>query len=345
MNYKISVIIPFFYSKKSNNKENEFALQSFDKCLQAISKSKYQNYEVILVSDNSSDDSIKVASKYPFKIKKLKKNYGAAYARNQGAKLSKGKILLFVDSDVEINNNAMNIINKYNNTKNNYGILQGVYSHKPKYHQPAAQYLMSYHCYYLFLETKNNKFTKSLCSCFVAIKKDIFIKNGGFDINFKNADPEDIDLGYRLIKKGLKIPLEKKLKSTHHINLSTGSLIKRTLRMHTNEMKMYLRNRNISMKIKQSNYTSIILSMILIFLKMTLSSIYIFYDIPYFEKILITLIILFLLLHSNFLKFVFISKGFFVTLNTVFYIFLHKILFIICFFKGIFDFYILGNKY
>ena len=50
----------------------------------------------------------------------------------------------------------------------------------------------------------------------------------------------------------LKIPLEKKLKSTHHINISTWSFVKRTLRMHTNEMKMYLRNRNISMKIKQS---------------------------------------------------------------------------------------------
>ena len=105
----------------------------------------------------------------------------------------------------------MNIINQHYNTKNNYGILQGVYSHKPNYESSATQYLMSYHCYYLFSETKNSKFTKSLCSCFVAIKKDIFIKNGGFDINFNNADPEDIDLGYRLINKGLKIPLEKNL--------------------------------------------------------------------------------------------------------------------------------------
>lgn len=344
MNYKISVIIPFFYSKRKN-KENEFALLSFEKCLRAISKSKYKNYEVILVSDNSSDDSIKLANKYPFKIKKLKKNYGAAYARNQGAKLCKGEILLFIDSDVEINVNAMNIINQHYNTKNNYGILQGVYSHKPNYESSATQYLMSYHCYYLFSETKNNKFTKSLCSCFVAIKKDIFIKNGGFDINFNNADPEDIDLGYRLINKGLKIPLEKKLKSNHHINISTWSFVKRTLRMHTNEMKMYLRNRNISMKIKQSNYTTIILSMILIFIKIILSSLYFFYEFPHFEKIFITLVVLFLLLHANFLKFVLISKGFIVTLNTVFYIFLHRILFIICFFKGIFDFYILRNKY
>ena len=57
--------------------------------------------------------------------------------------------------------------------------------------------------------------------------------------------------------------------------------------MHTNEMKMYLRNRNISMKIKQSNYTTIILSMILIFIKIILSSLYFFYEFPHFEKFLL----------------------------------------------------------
>ena len=35
MNYKISVIIPFLFKKK--NKENEFALLSFEKRLRAIS--------------------------------------------------------------------------------------------------------------------------------------------------------------------------------------------------------------------------------------------------------------------------------------------------------------------
>ena len=121
--------------------------------------------------------------------------------------------------------------------------------------------------------------------------------------------------------------------------------IKRTLKMHTNEMKMYLRNKNISMKIGQSNYTSVILGMFLIFLKVSLFTMNFFYSIPHFGKLLIIILAIFLLLHFNFLKFIFNSKGFFVTCNTIFYIFLHRILFIICFFKGIFDYYILGNKY
>ena len=64
---------------------------------------------------------------------------------------------------------------------------------------------MSYHCYYLFSKLKilslPNRFARVLWQL-----KKIYLLNGGFDINFNNADPEDIDLGYRLINKGLKIP-------------------------------------------------------------------------------------------------------------------------------------------
>ena len=195
--------------------------------MRAISKSKYKNYEVILVSDNSSDESIKLANKYPLRLKA--KNYGAAYALTKVQSYVRRNLIIY-RFDVEINVNAMNIINQHYNTKNNYGILQGVYSHKPNYESSATQYLMSYHCYYLFSETKNSKLPNRFARV-GAIKKDIFIKNGGFD-NFNNADPEDIDLGYRLINKGLKIFLEKKLKSNHHINISTWSLLKELKNAH-----------------------------------------------------------------------------------------------------------------
>ena len=77
MKYKISIIVPFYFSNKKNtSEEKNFALSSFDKCLTAIFNSKYKNYEVILVSDNSSQSSIEVAKRYPYKIIKLKKNFG-----------------------------------------------------------------------------------------------------------------------------------------------------------------------------------------------------------------------------------------------------------------------------
>ncbi|MBU1626857.1 glycosyltransferase family 2 protein, partial [bacterium] len=48
-----------------------------------------------------------------------------------------------------------------------------------------------------------------------AIKKDIFDIMGGFDIEFKAATIEDIELGYRLSSRGYKIQLNKNVMVTH----------------------------------------------------------------------------------------------------------------------------------
>jgi len=346
MNYKISIIVPFrFSNKKNTSEEKNFALSSFDKCLSAIFNSKYKNYEVILVSDDSNQSSLEVAKRYPCKIIKLKKNFGAAYARNKGASSAKGQVLLFVDSDVEIQENALQIINEYYNTKNNHGILQGVYSHKPIYKNSITQFMQSYWCYFLFAQTKKNKYTETLCTCFFSIKKDIFLKNKGFDNNFRKADPEDLDLGFKLIKNGHKIPLRRKLICIHHTKFTLVSFIKRTLRIHRSEMKMYLRNKNILMKAKQSNYSTVIFSLILIFLKATLVTGSFFYEIPNFKEIFIILILLFLGANIRFLKFILTSKGLLIAFKSILYIYLHNFLFVICFFTGMVDFYIFKNKY
>ena len=346
MNYKISIILPFFYSQtKKFSKEKNFSLLAFDKCLSAIFKSDYKNYEVIAISDNSSKESIEIVEKYSCKIIKSKKNYGAAFSRNKGVSISKGKILVFLDSDVEIKKNAFSIINKYFNSKNNEGLLQGVYSHKPNYKSSITQYLHSYHCYHLFSETKKNKYTQSLCTAFFSIRKDLFKKYKGFDVKFNKASVEDVDLGFKLNKDQHKISIERKLNTIHHIDFNILSFTKRIIRLHTDEMKMYLRNNSAKLKAKQSNYSIVILGIVLIFFITTLIFVNLFYPIIFFNKIFITLNLLFIMIHKKFLTFILNSKGLIMSLKAIFYIYLHRLLFTVCFFRGLIDFYILRNKY
>jgi len=346
MNYKLSIILPFFYPRsKKFNKEINFSLLAFDKCLSAIFKSNYKNYEVITISDNSSEESIKIAQKYPCKIIKSKKNYGAAFSRNKGVSISKGEILVFLDSDVEIKKNAFSIINKYFNSKNNEGSLQGVYSHKPNYKSSITQYLHSYHCYHLFSETKKNKYTQALCTAFFSIKKDLFKRYKGFDVNFNKASSEDTDFGFRLIKDQHKISIEKKLNAIHHINFNILSFVKRSIRLYTDEMKMYLRNKSAKLRVKQSNYSTVILGIVLIFFITVLILINLFYSIVFFNKILIILNLLFIVINHKFLTFILSSKGLIMSLKAIFYIYLHRLLFSVCFFRGLIEFYILRIKY
>ncbi|MFW6029416.1 MAG: glycosyltransferase family 2 protein [Halanaerobiales bacterium] len=72
--------------------------------LDSVINQTYKNWEVIVVDDCSTDNTDEVVQKYIMKdnrIKycKLKKNSGAALARNKAVDLATGKYIAFLDSD------------------------------------------------------------------------------------------------------------------------------------------------------------------------------------------------------------------------------------------------------
>lgn len=82
------------------------------KCLESISKSDIGNYqyEVIVVDNLSTDDSIKLAKTVSpkFKFLELKNNLGFAHGNNQGLKEinPKTKFVLFLNPDTIVENNT-----------------------------------------------------------------------------------------------------------------------------------------------------------------------------------------------------------------------------------------------
>lgn len=78
-----------------------------DKCISSIIAQSYQNIEIILVDDGSSDGSEIICDRYAKLDKRVtvihQKNAGVSMARNKGIVVSSGKFLMFVDSDDYIN--------------------------------------------------------------------------------------------------------------------------------------------------------------------------------------------------------------------------------------------------
>jgi len=92
---KITVIIPIF------NKE-KFIVQ----CIDSLLCQTFNEFEMILVNDGSTDGSGKICNEYVQKDSRIKvihkKNGGVSSARNAGIKEAKGKYITFVDADDKV---------------------------------------------------------------------------------------------------------------------------------------------------------------------------------------------------------------------------------------------------
>lgn len=74
-----------------------------NECVNSISG----NPEIIVVDNNSSDDSLQKLENKKIKIIKNRKNLGFAKAANQGIKIAKGKNILLLNGDVILNKDSV----------------------------------------------------------------------------------------------------------------------------------------------------------------------------------------------------------------------------------------------
>lgn len=73
------------------------------RCIKSILEQSFKNFEVILVNDGSTDNSLKICQEYENKDKRVKllsqPNQGLSAARNTGLEIADGYFICFVDSD------------------------------------------------------------------------------------------------------------------------------------------------------------------------------------------------------------------------------------------------------
>lgn len=92
MNKKISVIIPNF--------NGEAFLEN---CLDSLKEQSFKNFEIIIVDDCSTDDSLVILKKYPeIRLFINEKNSGFAVSVNNGIRAATGEYVLLLNNDVVV---------------------------------------------------------------------------------------------------------------------------------------------------------------------------------------------------------------------------------------------------
>jgi len=190
---KISVVIPNY------NRKNDIL-----ETLSSIYSQEFDKYEVIVVDDNSSDNSVDaIIKKYPdVKVISLNKNNGPAIARNIGIRRAKGKIIVGIDSDATIKdkNSLKKIYSKFSENNRIYGLSFRIIN----YYNGEDDVGRWWHP--LSIDDNVNKefITDYFSGTGYAIKKKAMLKAGLFPEEYF-MHFEECDLVLRMLDKGYDI--------------------------------------------------------------------------------------------------------------------------------------------
>ena len=205
----ISVVIPAYNEEKN-----------IGKAIDSVLNQTYQNFEIIIVDDGSTDNTREIVQ--AFKDKRVKyiyqQNSGPSKARNTAIDIASGEYIAFLDADDIYMPNKLEISLQLL-SEANAGMLYGSFILEP---QGKESKLIS------FKERESTKYLVTLLTdpfnniafpSTVLVKKDLLLETGGFDQNLRIG--EDWDLWLKIYPKTkvkcVDRPLTKRLTSKNSI--------------------------------------------------------------------------------------------------------------------------------
>ena len=175
-------------------------------CVESILKSDFKNYEIIVVDNNSKDESHLICKEKFEEIKLIEnsQNFGFCEGNNIGAKNAKGEFIIIINPDTTV---TPTWINEFLNAQKENG--DGIYQPKIISLEDKKTILSTGNMIHLFgfgfakdkgnLKTKSienvEKITYSSGTCIFTTKK-LFEKIGMFD-SFLFLYHDDLDLSWR----------------------------------------------------------------------------------------------------------------------------------------------------
>ncbi len=199
------------------------AAGTLDACLRSVRSSWYTNYEIIVVDDHSTDDSVPIARRFDCTVVSLTDGTGANAARNEGAKQAKGGYFLFLDADVVVTRETLlTVVELLRRT--DVDAVVGLYSTRHRHESFVSQYK---NLWVRYSYLKSPPAIDWLFGAISGIKREAFEGIGGFDETLiARHGNDDIEFGKRLAMKKLRIHLSQDVEVEHLKNYTLGSFLR-----------------------------------------------------------------------------------------------------------------------
>jgi GT2 family glycosyltransferase len=194
----------------------------FEACLASVAAAVQPGDEIVVVADGEGDGSWRIGERMGARVVKLPKSGGPGQARNFGAESSKSDILFFVDADVTVRSDAVQRVRSAFEKEKDLAALIGSYDEEPAEANFHSQFKNLFHH---FVHQHGSTEASTFWGACGAIRREIFLKFGGFDQSYGRPSIEDIELGYRLKAASQKIRLLPDLQVKHLKRWDAQSLI------------------------------------------------------------------------------------------------------------------------
>lgn len=177
-------------------------------------------YEVIIIDNNSSDDTRPILEQKSKKYSNLRYTFqtkrGAAATRNAGLRIARGELVLFIDDDVQAEPDLIRWHVEYQKRNPGASVIGAVTIPWGDTREPFHRYLRDRRILNPYTPSKGPIDFSYYHTSNVSTLAESLTRVGGFNEGFNIYGMEDIELGYRLEKSGSRMIFAPEAKAQHY---------------------------------------------------------------------------------------------------------------------------------
>jgi glycosyltransferase involved in cell wall biosynthesis len=202
--------------------------ETLDAALAALRASRFHDYELIVVDDGSRDQSPAIAQRWkPDVFARHDTNRGHMAARNRGAALARGRVLVSIDADVCVAPDTLERIAAHF-ADPAFECVVGLYEPRQPHGGAVSAYKNAW-IHHSYAESPDR--IDWFFTAVGAVRRDVFEREGGFVDRFRReSGGGDVEFGRRLHAAGVRIHLDKALRVTHLRRFTLASLLRNDYR-------------------------------------------------------------------------------------------------------------------
>lgn len=214
---------------------------SLELCLRAVQEQTYRPIELVMVDDESTDDSVAIAERLGVKVIRTGRNQGVAAARNLGVAQTSGEILVFVDSDVAIYPDAIEVAVRMLHDDPRLGAVSSIHDPEPLIRDSLVEDYRALQYYFWTASSEGS--VSFLFPAMLAMPRRVFDEVGPFNPALRTT--EEVDYGHRLTQRYDMI-LTTAVRSRHDHDHELAGLLRKLFRRGRDRVPLYAQRKRFA---------------------------------------------------------------------------------------------------